>query len=81
MKRYLVLAFYEHLGIHCRVVDFSNQHEAYDYINGLRMCETPYLAKDWKTGKVFDRCNYGMTPDRMAELFSMDYDENGKRRY
>lgn len=75
MKRYIVLAFYRNLGIHCRITDYSSKNDAYEYIRGLRFCDTPYMAKDTKTGAVFDRCNYDMTPEEMAALFIQDHGE------
>jgi hypothetical protein len=53
-KRYLVIAFYENLGINKRITDYSNKDDAYEYIGGLRLCDTPYLALDTKQQKIFD---------------------------
>lgn len=44
--KYLVYAFYSHLGIHVRVLDFNSKREMYDYVSGLRMTDTPYAVQD-----------------------------------
>lgn len=59
MKRYLVFAYYPNLGIHCRVTDYSNKNEMYEYISGLRFCETPYQAIDTVKEVVLDKELYG----------------------
>lgn len=72
-KRYLVVAFYENLGIKKRITDYSNKNDAYEYIGGLRMCDTPYLAFDNKTREIFDICtdNY-YTREKMIEVIQED---------
>ena len=64
---YQVFAFYPDLGVKVRVTEYKSQAEAYEYISGLRMCETPYAAwKDWK--EMFDLETYGLTREQMAEM-------------
>ena len=64
MRRYLVIAFYGHLGITHRITDYSNKNDAYEYIGGLRLCDTPYLAFDTKNKIIFD---IGTTPEYTRE--------------
>ena len=56
--RYTVIAMYPSLPIKKRITEYSNKSEAYEYITGLRFCETPYVMFDNKTGKVIDREGY-----------------------
>ena len=44
--KWLVYAFYPHLGIHVRVLDFNRKMEMFDYVSGLRMTDTPYAVQD-----------------------------------
>ena len=44
--KWLVYAFYPHLGIHVRVLDFNSKMEMFDYVSGLRMTDTPYAVQD-----------------------------------
>ena len=63
---YQVFAFYPHIPM-VRVTEHRNKAEAYEYISGLRMCETPYAAwKNWK--ELFDLETYNLTREQMAEL-------------
>ena len=59
--RYTVIAFYPTLPIKKRITEYSSRNEAFDYISGLRFCETPYVMFENKTGKVIDSEGYGMT--------------------
>jgi len=44
--KWLVYAFYPHLGIPVRVLDFNSTGEMLDYVGGLRMTDTPYAIQD-----------------------------------
>lgn len=44
--KWLVYAFYPHLGIPVRVLDFNSKREMFDYVSGLRMTDTPYAIQD-----------------------------------
>ena len=44
--KWLVYAFYPHLGIPVRVLDFNSKMEMFDYVSGLRMTDTPYAVQD-----------------------------------
>lgn len=44
--KWLVYAFYPHLGIPVRVLDFYRKGELLDYVGGLRMTDTPYAIQD-----------------------------------
>lgn len=44
--KWLVYAFYPHLGIPVRVLDFNCKGELLDYVSGLRMTDTPYAIQD-----------------------------------
>ena len=44
--KWLVYAFYPHLGIPVRVLDFNQKDELIDYVSGLRMTDTPYAIQD-----------------------------------
>ena len=69
MNRYLVIAFYENLGIKKRVTRYSSINDMYEYISGLRMCETPYLAFDTKLNKMLDIGLYGdYTKEKMIQV-------------
>ena len=64
--RYTVIAMYPALPIKKRITEYSNKNEAYEYISGLRFCETPYVMFDNDTGKVLDSEGYGMTKADLA---------------
>ena len=64
---YQVFAFYPNIPLKVRVTEYRNKAEAYEYISGLRMCETPYAAwKGWK--EMFDLETYDLTLEQMAEM-------------
>lgn len=44
--KWLVYAFYPHLGIPVRVLNFNRKGELLDYVSGLRMTDTPYAVQD-----------------------------------
>lgn len=44
--KWLVYAFYPHLGIPVRVLDFKRKSELLDYVLGLQMTDTPYAIQD-----------------------------------
>ena len=46
---YQVFAFYPNIDLKVRVTEYKTKAEAYEYISGLRMCETPYIGQsgDW----------------------------------
>lgn len=44
--KYLVYAFYPHLGIPVRVLDFKSKREMLEYVGGLIMTDTPYAVQD-----------------------------------
>lgn len=44
--KWLVYAFYPHLGIPVRVLDFNQKDELIDYVRGLRMTDTAYAIQD-----------------------------------
>lgn len=44
--KWLVYAFYPHLGIPVRVLDFNRKDELLDYVCGLRMTDTAYAIQD-----------------------------------
>lgn len=44
--KWLVYAFYPHLGIPVRVLDFNSKRKMFDYVSGLRMTDTPYAVQD-----------------------------------
>ena len=63
---YLVLAFYPTLGIKVRITEYKSKNEAFEYVSGLRFCETPYMIL--KDGKVIDIETYDLTKEQMAEM-------------
>lgn len=64
---YQVFAFYPNLGLKVRVTEYKTKAEAYEYISGLRMCETPYAAwKNWKDMIDIETCD--LTREKMAEI-------------
>ena len=44
--KWLVYAFYPHLGIPVRVLDFNSKMELFGYVSGLRLTDTPYAIQD-----------------------------------
>lgn len=52
--RYIVIAFYPFLPIKKRITEYNNKAEAFEYCGALRLCETPYVIFDGRTGKVLD---------------------------
>ena len=44
--KWLVYAFYPHLGVRVRVLAFNRKGELLDYVSGLRMTDTPYAIQD-----------------------------------
>ena len=44
--KWLVYAFYPHIGIPVRVLNFNRKGELLDYVSGLRMTDTPYAIQD-----------------------------------
>lgn len=64
--RYTVIALYPSLPIKKRITEYKNKDEAFDYISGLRFCETPYIMFDEKTGKIIDSEGYEMTKADLA---------------
>ena len=73
MKRYIVIAFYENLCIKKRVTEYSNKSDAYEYMAGLRLCDTPYLAFDFIKLKIFDiNLVDGYTEEKMIEALKED---------
>ena len=44
--KWLVYAFYPHLGIPVRVLSFNRKGKLIDYVSGLRMTDTPYAVQD-----------------------------------
>lgn len=73
MKRYIVIAFYKNLGINKRITNYSNKNAAYEYIGGLRLCDTPYLAFDIQKRVIFDIniCD-GYTKEEMIKAIQED---------
>ena len=69
--RYTVIAIYPSLPIKKRITEYKNKVEAFEYISGLRFCETPYVMFDEKTGKVIDSEGYGMTKAEIAGYINL----------
>ena len=69
--RYIVIAIYPSLPIKKRITEYNSKAEAYDYISGLRFCETPYVMFDDKTGKVIDSEGYEMTKAELVEYINL----------
>ena len=69
--RYTVIAIYPSLPIKKRITEYKNKDEAFEYISGLRFCETPYIMFDEKTGKVIDSEGYGMTKAEIAGYINL----------
>lgn len=68
--RYTVIAIYPTILIKKRITEYSSKNEAFDYISGLRFCETPYVIVENKTGKVIDFEGYGMTKADIADYIN-----------
>lgn len=66
--RYIVVAFYPHLGLKVRTTGYSRKDEMYEYIVGLRMCKTPYCAMEAKTNRVLDMDKFGEDGEKLAKL-------------
>lgn len=64
--KYTVIAIYPELPIKKRITEYTSKAEAFEYCGGLRLCETPYVMFDEKTGKVIDSEGYGMTKAEIA---------------
>ena len=74
--RYIVLAFYPGLKkIPIRTTGYTNKRDMYEYISGLRMCETPYVALDQKAGTILDKEVYALGGKEMARMLE---EENEK---
>ena len=69
--RYTVIALYPSLPIKKRITEYKKKDEAFDYISGLRFCETPYIMFDEKTGKVIDSEGYEMTKAELVEYINL----------
>ena len=66
---YQVFAFYPNLGIKVRLTEYSSTAEMYEYISGLRLCDTPYVAyQNYK--KMVDLETYDMTREQLAQMLS-----------
>lgn len=55
--KYTVIAMYPDLPIKKRITEYDSKGEAFDYISGLRFCETPYVMFN-ENGKVIDSEGY-----------------------
>ncbi len=62
------MAFYPKLGIKVRTTEYKNRNEMYQYISGLRMCDTPYVAFDTFTNIVLDKEVYDLGGEEMAKM-------------
>ena len=69
--RYTVIAIYPELPIKKRITEYTSKAEAFEYCGGLRLCETPYVIFDEKTGKVLDSESYGMTKAEIAGYINL----------
>lgn len=69
--RYTVIAIYPELPIKKRITEYTSKAEAFEYCGGLRLCETPYVIFDEKTGKVLDSEGYGMTKAEIAGYINL----------
>ena len=69
--RYTVIAIYPELPIKKRITEYTSKAEAFEYCGGLRLCETPYVMFDEKTGKVLDSEGYGMTKAEIAGYINL----------
>lgn len=55
--KYTVIAMYPDLPIKKRITEYDSKDEAFEYISGLRFCETPYVMFN-EDGKVIDSEGY-----------------------
>lgn len=69
--KYTVIAIYPELPIKKRITEYTSKAEAFEYCGGLRLCETPYVMFDEKTGKVIDSEGYGMTKAEIAGYINL----------
>ena len=72
--KYLVYAFYENLAKHKRITGYNSLREAIDYINGLIMCETPYMLIDYNSGKLMRYNCFELDREKMIKIFMDDED-------
>ena len=64
--KYLVYAFYTTLKK--RITGYNSKAEAYEYISGLRMCETPYLfIENSKIPKVISVEYFDMPKEELID--------------
>lgn len=68
--KYTVIAFYPDLPLKRRILEYDNESEAYEYISGLRFCETPYVMFN-DDGVIIDRENYDMSGLQMLEIIQV----------
>lgn len=71
--KWLVYAFYPHLGIPVRVLDFNQKDELIDYVCGLRMTDTPYAVQDVtnKDNPLMIEVEYGdLSKKKMIEMLT-----------
>lgn len=71
--KWLVYAFYPHLGIPVRVLDFNSKREMLDYVSGLRMTDTPYAVQDVsnKDNPLTVEVEYGdLSKKKMIEMLT-----------
>ena len=69
--KYTVIAIYPELPIKKRITEYTSKAEAFEYCGGLRLCETPYVMFDEKTGKVIDSEGSGMTKAEIAGYINL----------
>lgn len=66
---YQVFAFYPYIGIKVRLTEYSKLEEMNQYIGGLRMCNTSYVAyNNYK--KMIDLGIFDTTREQMVQLLS-----------
>ena len=65
--KWLVYAFYPHLGIPVRVLNFNRKGELLDYVSGLRMTDTPYAIQD-------------VTNKDNPKMIEVEYGDLGKKK-
>ncbi len=68
--RYLVYAFYTTFPK--RITGYNSKREAYEYIGGLRMCQTPYLFIDAKMSKVIEVEYFDMPKEELIRQFESE---------
>lgn len=71
--KWLVYAFYPHLGIPVRVLNFNRKGELLDYVSGLRMTDTPYAVQDVtnKDNPLMIEVEYGdLGKKKMVEMLT-----------